>query len=397
MEIETAIPLNKTGLREHYLSLTESQMKFVTLIIRWCRRPCKKLVVLSGGPGTGKSYVVNKTLDFVKTEPLKMSYTARSALAIGGRTIHSTVNLNYTGPCHNLEKSLENEADLVTAIKKSKSILKEFKYEGDPSIVVIDEVSMINGWLIYWLIHFFMERTTKPLLFITIGDPHQLNPVKSVYNLFSFNYSKKRWQVENIYLKENKRFSPEYGKLIERLRQFVDEENESGLFAFICQHFPVYDDITGTQLAEANRAMASKNYRVDTFNAYYIKNMMHGPEIEIQDRLVLKPGCIVIVIKNNCSSVTNGTELKFIRFCKYTDRIICTDPKTKDEVIVRRDPKTNTFPLVLGFAATVHKFQGETIDDAKIVIHFDGNRNLNLAYTALSRVRHMDQILAISL
>lgn len=397
MKTETTIPLNETGLREHYLSLTDSQRKFVELVIRWSRHPCKKLAIISGGPGTGKSFVVKKTLDFLQAETLKMSYTARSAQAIGGRTIHSTLHLNYRGPCHNLEKSLENETDLVTAIKASQDIVREFSYDGDPSVVVIDEVSMINGWLIYWLIHYFMERTVKPLLFITIGDPHQLNPVKSAYNLFSYNYSSKRWPVENIYLKENKRFSLEYGKMIDELCRFVDEEDETGLFGFVCQHFPVCDDITGSQLAEADRAMAAKNDRVDSFNAYYIKNMMKGPEIEIQDRLVLKPGCIVIVVKNGCSSVTNGTELKFIRFCKYTERIICTHPKTNDEVIVRKDLERNKFPLVLGFAATIHKFQGDTIDDAKIVIHFDGNRNLNLAYTALSRVRHKDQILAIGL
>lgn len=393
----TPIDAEDVRFSKHILTLTESQATFAKLVAAWSRDPKKSLLIVSGGPGTGKSHVVKKTLDFLMTEQCRLSYTARSAQAIGGQTIHSALRLNFRGRCQELEKELENEMDLVTSIKASEDILKEFTYTKNPYVVMVDEVSMINAWLMYWIIRFFMDRTDLPLLFITIGDPHQLNPVKCAYNLFSIDFRRKEWLIQKVHLKENKRFTPEYGDMIETLRSFVDSDDEPGLFAFLCEHFPVCDSIEGTQLKQANRAMAAKNDRVNTFNAYYIKNMVKGPAIEIQSKLVLKPGCIVMVTKNGCSSVKNGTELKFIRFCKYTERVICTDPKTKEEVSVRKDSESNKFPLALGFAATIHKFQGDTIDNAKIVIHFDGNRNLNLAYTALSRVRRKDQILAIAL
>lgn len=399
MQTESSSPItfNEIGLRKHYLTLTNSQKRFVRLVVQWSKKPCKMLAVVSGGPGTGKSFVVKTTLDYLNVKQLRMSYTARSAVAIRGQTIHSSIHLNFKGLCHDLEKQLSDEQDLVKAIKASSNILEEFHYEDHPLVVVIDEVSMVNGWLMYWLIRFFMDRTTQPLLFITIGDPHQLNPVKSNHNLFSFTFSEGRWVVRRIHLKESKRFQPEYEIIINKLRTFVDNGNESDLFALICQHFPIQDRIEGDILSQADRAMAAKNERVVAFNTYYIKNMVKGPEIKIDEHLILKPGCIVFVTKNGCSSVSNGTELVFIRYNKISERIICKHPKTRKEVLVRRDVLNKHFPVVLGFAATIHKFQGDTIDNSKIVIHFDGNRNLNMAYTALSRVRHIGQILAVAL
>ena len=387
--------LNEMGFYKHVLTLTESQKKLVDVINDWIQQPRKMIVVVSGGPGTGKSFILKKILDVLKVEQLRMSYTARSAQAIGGQTIHSAVQLDFRGLCHELEKELADERDLRVSIRKSRDIVKEFHFNRDPEIVALDEVSMINGWLIYWLIRYFMDRTIQPLLFIAVGDRHQLSPVRSHHNLFSFSFPKSQYLVRKIQLKESKRFSPEYEVLIHQLREFVDHENEAGLFVFLSEHFPIEEDIDGSLLLQADRAMAATNKRVETFNTYYIHYMVPGPSIQIDYGLVLKPECIVFVTKNGCSKVTNGTELTFIRY--HQDRAYCIHPKTKEEVIVSRDHETKKMPLVLGFAATIHKFQGDTIEQDKIVIHLDGNRDLNMVYTAVSRVKSMHQILAMTL
>lgn len=394
--ISSAIELDQVGLRKHYLTLTKCQKPFVRLLLNWIKQPRKLLLVVSGGPGTGKSYVVKNTLDCVKTLQLRMSYTARSAQAIGGRTIHSTVYLNWSkgSICDDLENKLEEESDLVESIKKSRKILKEFNCELNPYIIVVDEVAMINGWLMYWLIRYFMDRTELPLLFICMGDPHQLNPVKSIHNLFSITFSEKKYEVRKIHLTESKRFVPEYEKLINRIRDYVDKGDETGLFTFVCDNFPVVESIDGIILKRANRAMAFKNDRVKKYNSFYIKNMMMGPEIKLSEDFIVKSGCMVFVTKN--VEATNGTLLIFERYNVAEDVAVCKDPKTNLEVKISRN-KNGKFPLDLGFAGTVHKFQGDTIDNANIVISFNGNRNLNLVYTALSRVRQMNQIISIEL
>lgn len=397
--MSSEIEIDQAGLRKHYLTLTKCQRAFVGLLVNWIKKPRKLLVVVSGGPGTGKSYVVKNTLDYVKTKQLRMSFTARSAVAIGGRTIHSTLGLELKGPLADLEKSLENETNISKSIEKSHEIVKNFKCDVYPYIIVIDEISMIKGWFIYWLIHYFMNRTDSPLFFVCMGDPHQLTPIKSIHNLFSITFSKTENQFDicKIYLTESKRFEPEYEILINALRKFVDENDETGMFDFVQQHFPVVEEINNLLLMQADRAMACKKETVKTYNKFYLKKKVSGPKIEIYPNLVLKPGCLVFVTKNGCSEVNNGTQLIFQNYIYYKDVAICKNPKTNSEIEVERDYYSGNFPLELGFAGTIHKYQGDTIDELKIVINFNESRNPNLVYTALSRVRQMEQILGIEL
>lgn len=396
--VSSEIRVDSVGLRKHYLTLTNCQKPFVDLIVKWIKNPRKTLVVVSGGPGTGKSYVVKNTLNFVKTQQLRMSFTARSAVAIGGKTIHSTLGLHaFNKVCNKLEKDLEEETDLLTTIKRSREIVTQFNCKIYPYVVIVDEVSMIKGWFMYWIIRYFMDRTELPLLFICMGDPHQLNPVKSIHNLFSITFSEKRYDVYKIHLTECKRFVPEYEQLINTLRNFVEKGDETGMFDFVCEHFPIVENIDRPLLMQADKAMAFKNETVNNYNSFYLKNKVPGPEITIPNDIVLKSNCLVFVTKNGCSQANNGTLLIFKNFDSEKCIAVCEDPKTGLEVLVNYDIYGLTIPLTLGFAATVHRYQGDTIDNEKIVINFDKNKNLNLVYTALSRVRSMEQILAIEL
>lgn len=393
--VSSKIQIDKVGLRKHYLTLTKSQRGFVGLLIDWIKTPRKLLVVVSGGPGTGKSYVVKNTLDCVKAVQLRMSFTARSAVAIGGRTIHSTLGLKVDDPCADMERSLENETDLLKSIEQSREIASSFRCNVHPHVIVVDEISMIKAWFIYWLIDFFMNRTDSPLFFVCMGDPHQLTPIKSIHNLFSITFSETKYEICKIHLIESKRFEPEYGKLINALRKFVDENDVTGMFDLIRKCFPVVEDIDHLLLMRADRAMACKKETVKTYNKFYLKSKIGGPEILIRPDLVLKPGCLVFVTKNGCSQVNNGTQLIFRNY--ISDVAMCRDPKTNSEIKVKRDYVNGKFPLELGFAGTIHKYQGDTIDESKIVINFNESKNPNLVYTALSRVRQMEQILAIEL
>lgn len=395
--MSSEIKIDKVGLRKHYLTLTKCQRAFVGLLVNWIKKPRKLLVVVSGGPGTGKSYVVKNTLDYIQTKQLRMSFTARSAVAIGGRTIHSTLGLELDGPLADLEKSLENETNILKSIEKSREIVKSFKCNVYPYIIVIDEISMIKGWFIYWLIYYFMDRANYPLFFVCMGDPHQLTPIKSIHNLFSITLSETQYKICKIHLTESKRFEPEYEILINALRKFVDKNDETGMFDFVQKNFPVVEEINNLLLMQADRAMACKKETVKIYNKFYLKKKVSGIKIQIYPNLVLKSGCLVFVTKNGCSEVNNGTQLIFENYISDKDVVICTNPKTNLEIQVQRDYYSGNFPLELGFAGTIHKYQGDTIDELKIVINFNESRNPNLVYTALSRVRQMKQILAIEL
>lgn len=406
--------MDSTRFQEHYLSLTNQQKELVDTLQNWIQQPRKMLVTVSGGPGTGKTYAVKKTLEFVDMKQLRMSYTARSAYAIGGRTIHSTVHLDWSPDSlyKRIEKELENEPDLNECIEKSRCILDEFNYIGpQPDIVVVDEVSMINAWLMYWLVRFFMDRSRKPVLFIAMGDQHQLSPVRSPYNLFSITQLDTLYETHFVRLVDNKRFKPEYQVLIDRLSQHVQEEDVTGLFTYILTNFPVVESITSETLMQADRAMALKNATVNNYNRFYLKCMVPGKMVRLykctpervveKDYIDVKPGCRIVVNENILSrqsgSVMNGTQLTFNEYDAISDVLRCVECGTRKIVNIERNHSTGKFPIDLGFAATVHKFQGETIDSARIVINFDKSENVNLVYTALSRVRDMSQIIAIQL
>lgn len=364
------------------------------------------VITISGGPGTGKTYAVSKTLNYVKLQQLRMAFTARAANAIQGRTIHSTVQLNwYPKSVYNqLEKKLENVSDVNECIEESKDLLEEFHYIGaPPDIIVVDEISMINGWTMYWLIRYFMDRSEKPLLFIMMGDKNQLCPVRCTHNLFSVTKLSGNYEAHYVNLLESKRFTEEYEGHINHLRHYVDTNDETGLFTYVCSHFPVVENIDSTLLSQASRAMAFTNSTVKSYNEFYVRKMVPGQTIRLykcKDEVVkteyldVKRNCLIFVNENGHREVMNGTQLIFMDYDPEKDVIHCN--YNGKRIQLTRNAK-GWFPIDLGFAGTVHKFQGETIDCHKIVINFDGNQNLNLVYTALSRVRDMEQILAIKL
>lgn len=408
MQGDPEASLNFTRLDKHNLNLTSSQKNFVEVLKDWIQNPRKKIVLLSGGPGTGKTFVVSQLLNLIELQTIRMAWTARSANHIKGRTIHSTVRLKW-GPdseCSRLEKELV-EDDVLTCIEKSQSLVNEFSCQLNPDIVVIDEVGMINVWIIYWLIHYFMEKTKKPLLFVLMGDRHQLHPVSSKYNVFFIvEHLKKSYPLDYIHLLESKRFVPEYDSIINQLRELVDLDDTSQVFDFVKAHYPVYQNIDNTMLKEATRAMAFKNSTVLAFNEFYLHHKIPGRGIRLYtfcpinkqpiktEYLDVKPNCLIFVTQNNFSSVSNGTSLVFKQYNPEKDNLICT--WEKGIVTISRNEK-GKFPIEIGFAGTLHKFQGQTLDEKKIIISFDGNEDLNLIYTALSRVRSVDQILAVKM
>lgn len=393
------------GFNKHYLTLTSLQQQFAQLIVDWIESPRKMMIMLSGGPGTGKTFVVNETLKYFNVKQLRMAFTARAAQAIHGQTIHSTLKLNWSPDSvyHHLEKILVDENDVNVCIAKSRDLLAQFSYNGyKPDIIVVDEISMINGWMMYWIIRYFMDQKDTRTLFIVMGDRNQLSPVKSIHNLFSVTNLTELYKVYPINLLQSKRFTPEYEIIINKLRTFVDEQNETDLYTFLEKNFPIVKNIDASLLKRANRAMAFKNITVNTYNNFYIQNMLPGKIIRLysikEGEIVktkyidIKPNCPIFINQNGM--FLNGTQLIFLKYIAEKDELECINPENEEIVFVPRNAK-GFFPIDVAFAGTVHKFQGQTIDFEKILINFDEHKNLNLVYTALSRVRDKSQILAV--
>ncbi|GFW97216.1 uncharacterized protein TNCV_4784301 [Trichonephila clavipes] len=277
-----------------------------------------------------------------------MAPTARVAQRIGGQTIHSALKLGWRpgSVLNTLEKELQHETEEVVCLEKSAVLLGTFDCPQSPDIIVVDEIGM-----------------------------------------------------------ESKRFSPEYESIIQQLRYYVDTNDETGLFTYICGKFPIVEHIDTTILQKCTRALAYLKSTVESYNNFGLNRLIQGLRIRLCTKtkkgigityVDVKVGCHVFIIQNGVSLASNGTPLLFEKYNAEQDCIECKDPVKKLLKQVQRNFK-GEFPIVVGFAGTIHKFQGDTMDDDAIAMNFNGSRDLNLVYTALSRVKCMDQIVAIQL
>ncbi|GFY40140.1 uncharacterized protein TNIN_276531 [Trichonephila inaurata madagascariensis] len=353
---------------KHIESLTETQKEFITLIKDWFAHQRNMLILVTGGPGSGKTYTVIETFKHLNIATIKMAPTARIACKIDGRTIHSTMRLDWRegSQLKQIERELQEENNVQTCLEK--------------------------------------------ILFIAMGDKRQLKPVMSQYNIFHVSFDKE-FETYFIEFKESKRFLPEYLKIIEQLRELVDKREEEKLLEFISTEFPVVESIDTNMLKKCKKALVYKNATADVYNAYYTSQFpgkayrlykIENGKVCKNSFVDLKPGCEVAVTENFATKwdlqnvVTNGTVLVFEKYVAKYDTCKCIDMNGQD-VYIKRNEYSGMIPLVPNFARTIHKYQGETIDTDGIVFNFDGCTDLNLIYTALSRVCSMTQIIAIAL
>lgn len=416
-----SIPVNdERRFYKHVNILSENQKSIVTLLNEWFQMPVNDIIIISGSPGSGKSFSVIETLDYTCCCQLRMAYTNKVAYNIRGSTIHSTFTLNWdeTSILHkiitDIEKLDEEKPDYIeTCIDISNAIRDEMVCHTNPDIVVIDEIGMVPFWLTIQIINYFFSILPKRKLFILIGDEYQLKPVKCKYNIFDTNVLNYRI----IYLDDNKRFTSEYKIIIDKMKMFIKQNNPDDFKMFITTTFPVLEDIYDYDLKKCDRVLTYKNETVDKYNQFYIDNLPGSlivlPIItteqttssvtnkyishDTSDKWIsLKTNCDIIVTKKN--AVPNGTFLKFLKYDNVRDILICKMLNSdKANVFITRDKYTGQFPILIRYASTIHRYQGETINDKQILISFDRNEDMHLMYTAFSRVRSLKQIFAVIL
>lgn len=425
--------LDVSGFHKHVSTLTASQKEFVVLFNDWIRGGRKDFlfVILTGGPGCGKTHAVVETLRYyAKLAVTKMSFTARLARRIGGNTVHSTMDFRGERGLAVKEvwEKLETTEDVEECLKLSARLDENMCCRDASDVVVIDEIGMLPFWLTYRIGLYFRDRypvekkRNKPVALICMGDDLQLKPVMSRLSVFHVDYS--RWYggtTKCIEMKESKRFTPQYEIVVNRLRELMkievvnEEEDDHPLFQYVRETYPIATCVTQEMMMRARFILAFTNESVDAYNEFYLNTIMShekeykfpvldssGKRVAANDcpekRKKLRKNCSVVVTENGCGEdIFNGTTLKFLDYDRMKDEAICQDEQTKKITRVCRSRYKKQIPLVPGFAVTIHKFQGATIDEDGIIVSFDKSKDFNLIYTALSRVRDMSQIIAVVL
>lgn len=363
-------------------------------------------VFLTGEPGTGKTYVLTKYIDFLRKKNIALGICASTGIAathIDGVTIDSWSGLGIRDEIDDSDlETLKHKFHLRKRLQKAK-------------VLIIDEVSMISGNKLdlYDKILKNLRENSSPfggLQVILSGDLFQLPPVSADRNNIDFIYNSKAWLAMDLricYLTAAYRHKDEkFLKLLLAIRENrVDEDVLDILRQTMQQSFP--DKITPAKLYTHNVDVDAINQKEldnlpDEVCEYYmqvlgeeklttaLKNTCLAPEI-----LRLKKNAVVMFVRNNYEQgYVNGTMGKVTGFNRNSDPVVQLYSGKKVTVtpthwtITDEDKiiaQLTQIPLRLAWAITVHKSQGVTLDAAELDL--SKSFLLGMGYVALSRVR----------
>src|SRR3989338_421160 len=130
-------------------------------------------VFLTGEPGSGKTFVTNAYVSFLKRAKIEVAVTASTGIAathIGGRTIHSWSGIG-------IKKELTSwDVDRIASNEYAAKRIDRTR------ILIIDEISMLDGRTLSSIERVCREvkRSKEPfggLQVVFVGDFFQLPPV----------------------------------------------------------------------------------------------------------------------------------------------------------------------------------------------------------------------------
>jgi ATP-dependent exoDNAse (exonuclease V) alpha subunit len=365
-------------------------------------------VFLTGAAGSGKTYLLNQYISYLRSHNIPVGITASTGIAathMGGTTIHSWSGIGIRA---------EMTGKDVQELFKRPYLRKRFN---NTKVLIIDEISMLHGFrldMVDMICRAFKSNDVPfgGMQVIMCGDFFQLPPVSKKDEDSSFVTESQSWQEMNLricYLDEQFRQDDrsflrvlndirnnEVNEMtVEYLSERLDKEvrgyaKPTRLFT----HNADVDAINKKHLDELTSEAHeyTMSWRGSFGLTEILKKSCLAPEV-----LTLKEGAQVMFVKNNYEvGYVNGTLGEVIGFTKDNAPIVRTFDgseievkqaswEVKEEEIEKA--AISQLPLRLAWAITVHKSQGMSLDAAEI----DLSRSFlpGMGYVALSRVRSL--------
>ncbi len=376
-----------------------------------------KNIFLTGAAGSGKTYLLNKYISYLKEHNVKVATTASTGIAathLQGTTIHSWLGIGVKDSLS--EKDLEK---LLT----SKRIKRNFK---KTKVLIIDEISMLHKNKLDMLDIVSRHMLNSEQIFgeiqvIVCGDFFQLPPISSGEEK-QFAFESDAWKKGDFhicYLHEQHRqgndplltilndirngTAGEHTKVPLRTRYKKEPQEGFKATKLYSRNINV-DAINEKELSNINSQ--EKIFTMETHGANILVDSLKSSCLAVE-KLKLKIGAEVMFIKNDIlGQYFNGTRCVVIGFEKsnenlpivktYNNRTMIVYPeewKYEDNGIIRAT--ISQIPLRLAWAITIHKSQGMTLDAAEIDL---GDAfEPGMGYVALSRVRSLNGLKLMNL
>lgn len=427
-----------------FADLHPEQQKALEEVCNWAGP-----IMVTGSAGTGKSRLLRAVFERLSEEgPVGLAApTGIAALTIGGMTLHAMFGFPIDGVLLG-DRFRKSGSEYFRSLK---ALLID-----EVSMVRVDVMDNIDRALRF---HRESNEPFGGLKIVLFGDPFQLPPVLRLedthtkYDQWGWAW-KKAFKDKYFFFAPNLiRSGIRLLELNHIHRQGTDLE-----FAEILNRIRV-DRATNRDLEVINKKSSSSNFgsetlrvfgknayvdrhnvkmfnalegRATTYSSRFIRNakisgvpLRHygePPESPAELDLELKPGSRVIFIRNDDQSQTgkrlwvNGSTGEVLSLSPdsvlvrldagYVARVRKSRFEVRELVAERtRDSKEkiyadltgwfDQFPLKLGWAVSVHKSQGQTLE--KLVLDFDDQYfEAGQAYVALSRAKTLESIYLIN-
>ena len=375
---------------------------------------------LTGPAGSGKTYVLNEYITFLKEHGVGVAVTASTGIAathLKGVTIHSWSGIGIKD--HLTDYDLDN-------LEQKAYLWKRFE---NTKVLIIDEISILSSKTLDCVdkVCKTFKRNELPfggMQVIFSGDFFQLPPIEKkrvqeeniIYydgedvSTTPFAFKSKSWKDSDLkicYLSEQFRQNDEtLMEILAEIRSgiFSDKHKKTLESRIVENH-----DETITKLYTHNLNVDAFNLKkleaLDTeFKKYEMKNKGKEVLVEALKRgslvsqdLTIKKGALVMFVKNNpLIGYVNGTVGEVIDFedgfpvveTKEGQCLVATPQTWSIEDGSKVLAEITQVPLKLAWAVTIHKSQGMTLD--KAVIDLSKSFVAGQGYVALSRVKTLE-------
>ena len=366
LEVERSqvLEFNKFGKELKINQLNERQQKALKDALNGSN------ILITGGAGVGKSYVVEKIIEELEKQGKKIGICAPSALAASsyedGMTFHRMFGYS------------ESETIYLDVIDRLFYL----------DVIIIEEVGMLGKKQMDFMgrvLDYIEDNYRKKTQIILIGDFLQLPPIEDQYCFESAYYNHlnpiPHYLIENI----RQKGSEALFNALNDIRLYKDASKEINR---ICSK---YEDFNSIYLVPKRDMAKDKNNEC--------LKRLEGELIDLGNDQFIKIGAKIICTKNAYVNgklkYYNGLQGKVIKVSKGKNIVTIKDTKENIIRISRCDVEQDNgaiakkFPFELGYAITIHKSQGMTLDSANIELKVFASGQL---YVALSRVKTAEGI-----